>query len=246
MLVTEKGQVTIPKHIRRAAGVAPGSEVSFSLEGNGIVITPVERAYEERPPCRSCRRSAARVRSSLSPEFKQLDSDEIMHFLRGDEPAPASVCSDIDTVRTTTAVQDLVDNIWFDCIDETSGWHDWAVDQLQTCSERSPLHINLIIYTELLVPGPTIATLDEFLDVYDTLRSYLPWACRWRSPRPRSTGSGVAQNRFQCPTSYIGAHAAGRRTSSRAHPRSGPLSRLLSPSRYRCALNCPRRPLGAQ
>ena len=41
MHVTEKGQVTIPKHIRVAAGVAPGSEVSFSLEGSKIVITPV-------------------------------------------------------------------------------------------------------------------------------------------------------------------------------------------------------------
>jgi len=33
MQVTEKGPVTIPKHIRVAAGVVPGSEVSFSLEG---------------------------------------------------------------------------------------------------------------------------------------------------------------------------------------------------------------------
>jgi antitoxin PrlF len=41
MLITDKGQVTIPKHIRMAAGVAPGSEVSFSLEGSKIVITPV-------------------------------------------------------------------------------------------------------------------------------------------------------------------------------------------------------------
>ena len=30
MVVTEKGQVTIPKHIRAAAGVVPGSEVIFS------------------------------------------------------------------------------------------------------------------------------------------------------------------------------------------------------------------------
>ena len=47
----------------------------------------------------------------------------------------------------------LVDtNIWVDCIDETSRWHDWAVDQLQTRSERSPLPINLIVYTELAGP----------------------------------------------------------------------------------------------
>ena len=39
MQVSEKGQVTIPKHIRTAAGVLPGSEVTFSLEGGRIVIS---------------------------------------------------------------------------------------------------------------------------------------------------------------------------------------------------------------
>ncbi len=41
VLVTEKGQVTIPKRIRTAAGVAPGSEVAFRLEGSKIIITAV-------------------------------------------------------------------------------------------------------------------------------------------------------------------------------------------------------------
>ena len=55
----------------------------------------------------------------------------------------------------------LVDtNIWVDCIDEESPWREWAVEQLQKCSERSPLHVNLIIYTELLVPGPSVDALD--------------------------------------------------------------------------------------
>ena len=72
----------------------------------------------------------------------------------------------------------LVDtNIWVDCIDIRSDWHNWAVEQLQRCSEKSPLHINLIIYTELLVPGPDVEALDALLDIYDTLRSPLPWTC---------------------------------------------------------------------
>lgn len=72
----------------------------------------------------------------------------------------------------------LVDtNVWVGCIDEASPWHAWAVEQLQSCSERSPLHVNLIIYTELLVPRPDVDALDASLDVYDTLRSPLPWAC---------------------------------------------------------------------
>ena len=87
MQVTEKGQVTIPKHIRVAAGVAPGSEVSFSLEGSKIVMTPVGTGvkHDRRAKLRA---AAARVRGSLSPEFKQLGADEIMSFLRGEEVTP--------------------------------------------------------------------------------------------------------------------------------------------------------------
>ena len=83
MLVTEKGQVTIPKHIRAAAGVAPGSEVSFSLEGGRIIITPVATGVRDDRRSK-LREAAARVRKSLNPEFRQLGADEIMNFLRGD------------------------------------------------------------------------------------------------------------------------------------------------------------------
>ena len=69
----------------------------------------------------------------------------------------------------------LVDtNVWIDCIDDGSVWHAWAQEQLQKCSERSPLHVNPIIYTELLVPGPGVDVLDALLDVYDTRRSPPP------------------------------------------------------------------------
>ena len=89
MQVSEKGQVTIPKHIRVAAGVAPGSEVSFSLEGSKIVITPVGTGVKDDRRAK-LRAAAARVRGSLSPDFKQLGADEIMAFLRGDAVAPAT------------------------------------------------------------------------------------------------------------------------------------------------------------
>ena len=104
----------------------------------------------------------------------------------------------------------LVDtNIWVDCIDPSSPWHDWAMDQLQECSERSPLHVNLIIYTELLVPGPDIAALDALLEVYDTLRSPLPWSCASLAAGAfglyRRRG-GLKQ--VTLPDFFIGAHAA--------------------------------------
>lgn len=89
MHVTEKGQVTIPKHIRVAAGVAPGNQVSFSLEGSKIVITLVGTGVKDDRRAKLSA-AAARVRGSLSPEFKQLGADEIMAFLRGDEVTPAT------------------------------------------------------------------------------------------------------------------------------------------------------------
>ena len=104
----------------------------------------------------------------------------------------------------------LVDsNIWIDCIDGDSPWHAWAVDNLQACSERAPLHINLIIYTELLVPGPEIAALDSMLDVYETQRSGLPWSCAALAAKAygeyRKRGG---MRRSPLPDFYLGAHAA--------------------------------------
>jgi predicted nucleic acid-binding protein len=104
----------------------------------------------------------------------------------------------------------LVDtNVWVDCIDEASAWHDWAIEQLQVHSERSPLHVNLIIYSELLVPGPSVQALDALLDVYETLRTPLPWACASLTAAAfglyRKRGGA---KRLPLPDFYIGAHAA--------------------------------------
>ena len=104
----------------------------------------------------------------------------------------------------------LVDtNVWVDCIDAASPWHNWAVEQLQLCSEKSLLHVNLIIYTELLVPGPDVKALDELLDVYEVQRSSLPWTCAALAAaafgRYRRQG-GVRL--LPLPDFFIGAHAA--------------------------------------
>ncbi len=87
MVVTEKGQVTIPKHIRTAAGVVAGSEVLFSLDGGKIVITPVATAVRDDRRAK-LRAAAAKVRNSMSPAFKQMGAQEIMNFLRADDAAP--------------------------------------------------------------------------------------------------------------------------------------------------------------
>ena len=104
----------------------------------------------------------------------------------------------------------LVDtNVWVDCIDEASPWHNWASEQLQECSERYPLHVNIIIYSELLVPGPDVGALDAMLDIYETLRTPLPWA----SASLTATAYAVYLRRGGAkqkplPDFFIGAHAA--------------------------------------
>ncbi len=117
----------------------------------------------------------------------------------------------------------LVDtNVWVNCIDKASKQHEWAVTQLQSSSERSPLHVNLIIYTELLVPGPDVNALNAMLDVYDTLRSPLPWTCAALAAKAfalyrRRGGSKL----LPMPDFYIGAHAAVANLSILTSDRAG-------------------------
>lgn len=104
----------------------------------------------------------------------------------------------------------LVDsNIWIDCLDPDSAWHDWSVDQLQAASEIGALHVNQVIYAELMVPGADAELVGDMLDVYRVQRSNLPWSAaavaaqafalyrRRGGPRPTPL-----------PDFYIGAHAA--------------------------------------
>jgi predicted nucleic acid-binding protein len=104
----------------------------------------------------------------------------------------------------------LVDtNVWVDCIDAASPWHEWAVEQLQVCSERSPLHVNIVIFSELLIPGPDVRDLDAMLDIYDTLRTPLPWAAASLTAAAYATylRRGGAKHK-PLPDFFIGAHAA--------------------------------------
>jgi len=104
----------------------------------------------------------------------------------------------------------LVDsNVWIFGIKRESEFHDWAVDSLQRCSELGPIHINLIIYTELLVPGVRPIELDEMLDVFETHKSTIPWACAqlaaiaYAAYRARG-----GSRRSPLADFYLGAHAA--------------------------------------
>lgn len=67
--VTVKGQVTIPKEIREALGLEPGSRVRFKIEGNSCVL---EKEVEADP----FTRWVGYLKGNRS-------SDEIIEELRG-------------------------------------------------------------------------------------------------------------------------------------------------------------------
>lgn len=46
--VTSKGQVTIPKRIRQALGITPGSKVEFDLDEDGARIRLVKKGARSR------------------------------------------------------------------------------------------------------------------------------------------------------------------------------------------------------
>ena len=46
--VTSKGQVTIPKKVRQALGISPGSKVEFNLDGGGARLKLIKRPAPSR------------------------------------------------------------------------------------------------------------------------------------------------------------------------------------------------------
>jgi AbrB family looped-hinge helix DNA binding protein len=76
-VLTSKGQVTIPKQIREALHLAPGSVVDFAVNDAGeIVIHKVESVWSGK----SDRFEAARGRADV-----RWRTDELMALLRGED-----------------------------------------------------------------------------------------------------------------------------------------------------------------
>ncbi|MDP3546353.1 MAG: AbrB/MazE/SpoVT family DNA-binding domain-containing protein [Phreatobacter sp.] len=72
--VTQKGQVTIPKRVRDALGIVPGSKVEFTRTADGQII--MMKAGQA-----SARSVLAGLRGSAGPG---MTTDEIMAMTRGD------------------------------------------------------------------------------------------------------------------------------------------------------------------
>ena len=85
--VTVKGQVTLPKAAREAAGIRPGDRVVVRVRPEGGLI--VEREKLEPDPqtiaenIRQIDRAIAGLRSSAID--KSMNTDEWMKLLRGDD-----------------------------------------------------------------------------------------------------------------------------------------------------------------
>lgn len=78
MRITSKGQVTIPAGIREKAGLLPGVEVEFELDGDNVRIV---RATEPRGETRGQKA----IRRLWGSATVKMSTDEIMALTRGEE-----------------------------------------------------------------------------------------------------------------------------------------------------------------
>ncbi len=84
MRVTSKGQVTIPKEVRDALGIAPGTDVGFQEEDGKIVLVNRDEQAEESRGARMVRLMVEfGDRMRREGRLNNLTTDEIMEMTRG-------------------------------------------------------------------------------------------------------------------------------------------------------------------
>jgi antitoxin PrlF len=77
--LTSKGQVTIPKHIRDALQLLPGTAVEFSVNAAGEVVLHPARAIKGRRGPVKDRFDAVRGRAEI-----RWNTDDLMKLLRSE------------------------------------------------------------------------------------------------------------------------------------------------------------------
>ena len=82
MRVTEKGQVTIPKHIRGRLGIRPGSEVEFVPSASQVERVVVNRGDGQKSR-REVLAAALRCHAGLPSLPKEFDGKQCTDWLRG-------------------------------------------------------------------------------------------------------------------------------------------------------------------
>lgn len=83
--VTVKGQVTIPKSVREAAGIRAGDRVVVRARPEGGVVVEREAAPEAVDAFRQRLEEIARRRPMRDGPFGAMATDEIMRALRDDD-----------------------------------------------------------------------------------------------------------------------------------------------------------------
>lgn len=81
MRVSEKGQITIPKHLRERAGIAPNSEVTVDFDGGRLVIAAADRQAEKENRARLDRFMQA-LRKLEGTGDPSIDADRLMQMTR--------------------------------------------------------------------------------------------------------------------------------------------------------------------
>ena len=79
MRVTEKGQVPIPKNVRRKLGIVPGSEVEFDMRGDGALL---RHAATSRPDREVAEFMDHIRRHKGTMDLGGMTGDEFFKFLR--------------------------------------------------------------------------------------------------------------------------------------------------------------------
>lgn len=81
MRVTSKGQVTIPRDLRDLAGIEPGSEVVFGIEGGKVTVMPRHGGARQADRDRLDKFIAALDRLSGTGD-PDLNADDVMSMTR--------------------------------------------------------------------------------------------------------------------------------------------------------------------
>lgn len=79
MRITSKGQVTIPAEVRERAGLLPGTDVEFVVEGDSVRLVKVEPGKGE-----SRGEQAVRLLRGGATRKLGMSTDELMKLLRGE------------------------------------------------------------------------------------------------------------------------------------------------------------------
>ena len=81
MRVSEKGQVTLPKHVRERAGIRPNSEVSIRLEGSRVIVEALD-GDEQRTQRERVERFLASLKKLEGTGDPSVSADDVMRATR--------------------------------------------------------------------------------------------------------------------------------------------------------------------